>query len=70
MGRISSQSCSGSGHFVVLDFHLNDNVYDSVVAGDTANNVYSSKTKFVSLKKANSVYLKHEQTGDYLKAYS
>ena len=61
-------ACSENGHFVVLDFHVNTLVYDKVLAGDTQINDCSSKTILVSLTINDDVFVKHEQTGDYLNA--
>ena len=61
-------ACSRNAHFVVLDFHVNDVVYDRLLAGDSVYDACNSKTIYVSLKENDDVYLKHEQSGDFLLA--
>ena len=61
-------ACSRTAHFVVLDFHVNDVVYDQLLAGDNGYDECTSKTIYVHLNENDDVFIKHEQTGDYLLA--
>lgn len=63
-------ACSRAGHYVVLDFHVNNQVYDRIIVGEAPSfDACNSKTNIVSLRENDDVFLKHEIEGDVLRAY-
>ncbi|XP_045201747.2 heavy metal-binding protein HIP-like isoform X1 [Mercenaria mercenaria] len=66
--QFSVAACSRSGHFIVLEMKVNDDVVGKMLAGDNGYDSCNSKVFLTELKVGDDVLVEHGDHGDYLLA--